>query len=322
MRPLTALAGGVGAARMLQGLIYVLPPGDITAVVNTGDDLTIHGLSVCPDIDTVTYTLAGAMDAERGWGLAGETWAVMDALDRYPDVAPPESRAGQSWFRLGDRDLATHLYRTQRLAEQGTLSEVTAEIAEAWGVEVRILPMSDQRVETRVTVTGPEPETSVEIGFQDYFVRRRHAVPVEAVRFDGVDEAEPAPRVLESISSARRVLICPSNPIVSIGPILAVPGVGQAVADRRQDVVAVSPIIAGAAVRGSADRLMTELGHETSVVGVARLYARYASTLVVDEADAGQADAVEAEGVRCVVAPTLMTGPAEAAALARTVLVS
>ncbi|MDQ3574121.1 MAG: 2-phospho-L-lactate transferase [Actinomycetota bacterium] len=320
MLRLAALAGGVGAARMLCGLSDVMAPTDMTVVVNTGDDLTIHGLRVCPDIDTVTYALAGAIDAERAWGLTGETWAVMAALDRYPDVAPPGSRAGHSWFRLGDRDLATHLYRTQRLAEEGSLSDVTAEIARAWDVQVRLIPMSDQRVETRVTVPGPEPETSVEIGFQDYFVRLGHAVPVQAVRFAGIDEAEPAAGVLESIGSADQVLICPSNPIVSIGPILAVPGVGEAVAQRRRDVVAVSPIIAGTAVRGPADRLMTELGHEASVAGVAHLYTPFASTLVVDEADADMADAVGAEGMRCIVTPTLMTGPAEASALARAVL--
>jgi len=319
-RSLTALAGGVGAARMLRGLTSVLAPSEITAVVNTADDVVLHGLHVSPDIDTVTYTLAEAIDPERGWGLAGETWDAMDALDRYSDVAPGGSGAGQSWFRLGDRDLATHLYRSQRLTEHATLSEVTAEVARAWDVVVRILPMSDGRVETRLTLAEPDSGPSVEIGFQDYFVGRRHSVAVEAVRFAGVDECAPAPGVLESLASAEKVLICPSNPIVSIGPILAVPGLGQAVTDRRRNVVAVSPIIAGAAVRGPADRLMAELGHEATVVGVARLYAPYASTLVVDHTDAHHVAAVEAEGLRCVVAPTLMTGPAEAAALARTVL--
>jgi len=317
---LTALAGGVGAARMLRGLTRVVAAAEITAVVNTADDVVLHGLHISPDIDTVTYTLAEAIDPERGWGLAGETWAVMDALDRYPGIAPSGSAAGQSWFRLGDRDLATHLYRTQRLAEHATLSEITAEVTRAWDVAVRLLPMTDGRVETRLTVAGSHPGASEEIGFQDYFVGRRHAVPVEAVRFAGAAESVPAPGVAESIASAEKVLICPSNPIVSIGPILAVPGLGQAVAARRPDVVAVSPIIAGAAVRGPADRLMTELGHEASVVGVARLYAPHASTLVVDHADAHLAAAVEAEGMCCVVAATLMTGPAEAAALARTVL--
>ena len=317
---LCALAGGVGAARMLRGLADVLPPRDITAVVNTGDDVLVHGLHVSPDLDTVTYSLADAVEWERGWGVDPETWAVMDALDRFGAVAPPDSQAGKTWFRLGDRDLATHLYRTQRLAEQATLSEVTEEIARGWGVGVRLLPMSDDRVETRLTLVGPEPGTSVEVGFQDYFVRRRHAVPVEAVRFVGADEAEPAPGVLDAIASADRLVVCPSNPVVSIAPVLAVPGMAGALSARREDVVAVSPIVAGTALRGPADRLMTELGHEASVVGVARLYAPVAATLVVDEADAALAGPVEAEGVRCLVAPTVMKGAAEAAALARTVI--
>lgn len=311
MPTLTALAGGVGAARMLAGLTAVMAPEDICAVVNTGDDIVLHGLHISPDVDTVIYTLAGAVDPGRGWGLADETWTAMEALARY---------GGQTWFRLGDRDLATHLYRAQRLAEQATLSQVTAEIARAWGVRSRVLPMSDQRIETRITVAGPTPDTSEELGFQDWFVGQRHAVAVQAVRFEGADDAEPAPGVLAAIAEADRVLVCPSNPIVSIGPVLAVPGLREAVAARRDDAVAVSPIVAGAALRGPADRLLADLGHEVSVVGVARLYAPYAATLVVDVADAHLAGAVEAEGVRCVVARSVMHGPAEAAALARTVL--
>ena len=303
---LAALAGGVGAARMLSGLAAVVPPDSITAVVNTADDFRLHGLAICPDLDTCTYTLAGASNTELGWGLAGETWTVMDALERY---------RGQTWFRLGDHDLATHLYRTQRLSEGAALSTVTAEITVAWGVGVRLLPMTDDVVATRVTVEGEG-----EIGFQDYFVARRHSVPVAAVRFDGADAAKPGPGVLEALAAAERVVICPSNPIVSVGPVLAVPGLREAVADRREDVVAVSPIVAGAALKGPADRLLVELGHEASVVGVARLYAPVAGTLVVDTADAALAPAVEAEGVRCVVAPTVMSSPDAAAALARTVL--
>jgi len=308
---LLALAGGVGAARLLRGLVDVMAPADITAVVNTGDDIVLHGLHISPDLDTVTYTLADAGDTDRGWGLAGETWAAMEALERY---------GGHSWFRLGDRDLATHLFRTQRLTEHASLSEVTAAVTQRWGVEVRLLPMSDDRVETRITIAGPVAGTSVEVGFQEWFVGRHHDVAVEAVRFVGADEARPAPGVLEAIASADQVVICPSNPIVSIGPVLAVPGIEDAVADRRDDVVAVSPIVAGAALRGPADTLLRDLGHQASVVGVARLYAPLAATLVIDEADAHLADAVEAEGVRAVVTPSVMTGRAEAAALARAVL--
>lgn len=308
---LTALAGGVGAARMLRGLAGVLDPAAITAVVNTADDVVLHGLHLSPDLDTVVYTLGAGSDEERGWGLAGETWTVMEALERY---------GGQTWFRLGDRDLATHLYRTQRFAEQATLSEVTAEVAAAWSVGVRLLPMSDDRVETRITVAGPGPGTSTEIGFQEWFVGRRHSVAVERVRFDGAEAAHPAPGVLAAINEADTVVICPSNPLVSIAPILAVPGIADAVRARRDDVVAVSPIVAGAALRGPADSLLRELGHESSVVGVAHLYASLAATLVVDDADAELAPGVEAAGMRCVVTPTVMRGRAEAAALARVVV--
>ena len=314
-RRITVLAGGVGAARYLAGLVQVVEPAAVTAVVNTGDDTTLHCLRICPDLDTVTYTLAGASNSELGWGLAGETWQAMDALARLEAQAPPGSAAGATWFRLGDRDLATHLYRTQRLAEGAPLSTVTTELTAAWGLGLALLPMTDEVVATMVTVRGEG-----EIGFQDYFVGRRHSVPVSAVRFDGVEQARPAPGVLAALDEATAIVVAPSNPVVSIGPVVAVPGIAERLRDRRDDVVAVSPIVAGAALKGPADRMLTELGHEASVVGVARLYAPLVGTLVVDEADAGRAGEVEAAGVRCVVAPTVMAGPAEAAALARTTL--
>ncbi len=300
------LAGGVGAARFLRGLLDVVDPHDVTVVGNVGDDVVLHGLHISPDLDTVTYTLAGAIDPERGWGLASESWRAMEALDRYGDG---------SWFRLGDRDLATHLFRTQRLGDGAPLSTVTAEIVAAWGVDVSVLPVTDDRLETLM-----DTEDEGEIGFQDYFVRRRHSVAVRGVRIRGADVARPAPGVLDALDDAEIVVICPSNPIVSIEPVLAVPGVRQAVIARRESVVAVSPIVAGAALKGPADRLLAELGHEVSVVGVARLYAPLAAALVVDEADAALAPAVEAAGMRCVVTAAVMRGPAEAAALARAVL--
>jgi LPPG:FO 2-phospho-L-lactate transferase len=303
---IVCLAGGVGAAKFLRGLFEVVPAPEVTAIVNTGDDIVLHGLHVSPDLDTVTYTLAGLVNPETGWGRAGESWNVLNALEHL---------GGETWFRLGDRDLATHLYRTHRLAQGDTLSQVTAELTRALGVGVRLLPMSNQPVETRVTVADDG-----EIGFQEYFVARRHAVPVEAVRFAGAEAAFPAPGVLDAVADADILVICPSNPLVSIGPVLAVPGLKAAVEARRSAAVAVSPIVAGAALKGPADRLLTELGHESSVVGVARLYAPLAAALVVDEADAGLASAVEAEGMRCIVAPTIMRGQAEAAALARVVL--
>jgi LPPG:FO 2-phospho-L-lactate transferase len=310
---IVAIAGGVGAARMLRALCAVVPPTDITAVVNTGDDVVMHGLRVSPDLDTVTYTLAGAINPETGWGLAGETWQAMTELR-----AASADRLG--WFNLGDRDLGTHLYRTTRLLEGATLSEVTAELAARWGVGVHLRPMSDDRVETRVVLAGPDGSPGAEIGFQEYFVGRRHSVPVTSVRFDGIEAARPAPGILDALAEAETVVICPSNPIVSIGPVLGVPGVADAVAAVRDRVVAVSPIIAGRALKGPADRLLSELGYEASAVGVARMWAPWAATLVIDEADAALVGAIEATGVRAVVAPTVMSGAAESEALARVVL--
>lgn len=292
---------------MLRGLLEVIDPAEVVAVVNTGDDVVLHGLQISPDLDTVTYTLAGAINPETGWGLAGETWAAMDSLSAY-------GKGDLAWFRLGDRDLGTHLYRTARLAAGAPLSQVAAEIAARWGIRMGIVPMSDDRVETRVTVAGTE------IGFQEYFVGHHHQVPVEAVRFDGAEAARPAPGVRDAINAADQVIICPSNPIVSIGPILAVRALGEAVAARRPAVVAVSPIVAGRALKGPADHMLVELGHESSVVGVARLYAPVASTLVIDQADGDLAAAVEAEGMACVVTRTVMATVDDAAALAQTIL--
>jgi LPPG:FO 2-phospho-L-lactate transferase len=311
------IAGGVGAARFLAGLVEVVDPSGITAIVNVADDLELHGLSISPDLDTITYTLAGAIDPERGWGLAGETWAAMDELG---------SLGGPSWFSLGDRDLATHLYRTGRLRSGATLTEVTAELTAARSLRLTVLPATDDEWRTRVTVSTAAGEHSSdtthqhteEISFQEYFVGRRHAVPVRNVRFAG--DPTPAPGVLEALEAAEVIVIAPSNPIVSIEPVLAIPGIREAVAARRDQVVAVSPIVAGAALKGPADRMLAELGHEPTVMGVARLYASFAATLVVDDADDALAPAVEALGVRCVVCPTVMHGPSEAATLARAVL--
>jgi len=298
----------VGAARLLAGLVEVTDPAGLTAVINTADDLVLHGLSISPDIDTVTYTLAGLDNREQGWGVAGETWAVMDAL---------EALGGPSWFRLGDRDLATHLYRSDRLAEGATLSEVTAELAARRGVTIALLPMSDDPVRTLVTIEAPGG--TQEISFQDYFVRLRHDVAVRALRFAGAESAHPAPGVLDALADAELIICCPSNPLVSIGPILAVPGIEDLLTKRRPEVVAVSPIVGGAALRGPADRLLRELGHEPSARGVARLYAPWVGTLVVDHADAALAPAIEREGVRCLVTDTVMANRTRAASLAAVV---
>jgi LPPG:FO 2-phospho-L-lactate transferase len=310
---LVALCGGVGAARMLSGLVRVVPGDEITAIVNVGDDMVLHGLSISPDLDTVTYTLAGMDNRETGWGVAGESWAVMDELARL---------GGEDWFRLGDRDLATHLFRTGRLAAGEPLSAVTAALCERRGIAVRMLPVTDDPLRTRVTLAAESDlgPAGTEVGFQDYFVRLAHDVPVRGVRFDGADDARPAPGVMDALEHAGTIVVCPSNPVVSIGPLLAVPGVEDALRARRPDVVAVSPIVAGAALKGPADRLLRELGTEPSVVGVARWYASWVGTLVIDEADAAHAAAVEAEGMRCLVAPTIMSSPERAADLAKVVL--
>jgi LPPG:FO 2-phospho-L-lactate transferase len=304
---LAALAGGVGAARFLCGLVDVVPPETITAIVNTGDDDEFHGLWVCPDLDSVTYALAGANNPETGWGLAGETFHAVDAIARY---------GVPTWFRLGDRDLATHLYRTQRRREGAPLSAVTAEIAAAWGLRVRLLPMTYDRVATRITVPGPAGGVT-ELALQEWFVRDRAEPTVLGVRFDGADAARPAPGVLEALARAETILICPSNPVISIGPVLAVPGVRDLLAARRSRVVAVSPIVGGRPVKGPADRLMGPLDLEVSSVGIARAYADVCATLVIDEADASDAARIEALGLRAVVTDTLMRDSRVAAALAR-----
>ncbi len=298
----TVLAGGVGAARYLRGALESFDNSTVSAVVNVGDDLILHGLYVSPDLDTCTYTLAGAIDPERGWGLVDETWQAMDELGRY---------GGDNWFSLGDRDLGTHLYRTSRLASGATLTQATAEIAAAWGLECSLLPITDDRVSTRVTIEG-----GAEIDFQEYFVRLAHDVAVESVSFHGANGAKATAAASKAITGADCLVIAPSNPVVSIGPILAIPGVREAVTARRSRNVAVSPIVGGAALKGPADRMLRELGEESSVVGVARLYRDLAATLIIDEVDAALADEVEEAGMIAVVMPTIMSKAGVAAALA------
>lgn len=306
---ITVIAGGVGAARFLAGLLQVVDPSEVTAIVNVGDDTDLHGLHISPDIDTVTYTLAGEINPDTGWGLRGETWNAMDTVRRY---------GGATWFQLGDRDLGTHLFRTGRLRDGATLSEVTAEITEGWQLGLRLLPATDDPLRTMVTVVDADAER--EVTFQEYFVQRHHDVPVTALRFEGASSARPAPGVLDALADADVVVIAPSNPLVSIGPVLAVPGVRDMLATILERTVAISPIIAGAALKGPADRMLRELGYDASVVGVAELYASVAAALVIDEADAALADAVEAIGPRAVVAHTVMSTPDAAAHLAEVTL--
>ncbi len=306
MADTVVLCGGVGAARLLTGLIQVVDPAELTAIVNVADDMELHGLHISPDLDTVVYTLSGQVSRERGWGLEGETWQAMEMVRHY---------GGADWFSLGDRDLGTHLFRTDQLRRGRALDEITTDIAAAWGLTFRVLPVSNDRVRTMVTTVDHG-----EISFQEYFVARAHSVPVTSVRFDGAADAEPAPGVLDAITGAERVIIAPSNPAVSIDPVLAVPGVSEALRARRSSVVAVSPIIAGKAIKGPADRLLTELGREASVIGVAQWYRDLIGTLVVDDADADRAVEIEALGIAAVATDTIMSEPAVAAGLARTLL--
>ena len=304
-RVITVLSGGVGAARLLGALSMVMEPSEITAVVNVGDDLVLHGLTICPDLDTITYTLAGLNNDKLSWGLRGESWRVMDAL---------EDLGGEAWFRLGDRDLATHLYRTQRLAEGATKSDVARELCEHWGVAVRLLPVTNDEVATMF-------DTEVgRLSFQEYFVRHRHGIEVSAISFDGAARAVAAPEVLDALRTCSRIVIAPSNPLISIEPILQVPGIRAILEDRHADVVAVSPIIAGAAVKGPADRLLAELGHDVSCVGVAHYYRGLIGTLVIDQADAELATAVRERGINVHVTTTIMSSPENARRLGEAVL--
>lgn len=306
---IVVLAGGVGAARFLSGLLHVTPASNIVAVVNTGDDTELHGLSISPDIDTVTYTLANAIDPERGWGLRDETWRAMESLTKFESVRPPDSTAAPRWFNLGDQDLATHFYRTARLQEGATLSEVTDEVRRAFGLDVRILPMTNHAVRTHVELS------SEWVSFQEYFVRLQHSVPVKSVKFTHSLQAEFID--LQLLDDADTIVIAPSNPIVSIGPIRSLPGVDEALQKNRENIVAISPIVAGSALKGPADRMLTELGHEPTVVGVARMYAPVCSTLIIDRQDEHLASEVEKQGMKCIVTDTIMSQPGVSASLAR-----
>lgn len=299
------MAGGVGAAKFMRGLIEVHDPASCTAVVNVADDFVLHGLRISPDIDTVTYTLSDNVNPDTGWGRRDETWAVMKELREL---------GGETWFNLGDRDLATHLYRTNRAQAGAPLSEITSEVTTAMGIAASIVPVSDDTVATRLTLTD-----GTEIAFQDYFVARQHSVAVTGVSFQGADLATPAPGVLEALSDASMIVIAPSNPIVSIGPLRAVAGIEGALRQRREDIIAISPIVGGKTLKGPADRLMRELGHEVSAVGVAQLYRDLAGTLVVDNADRKHVEAIEAIGVRCIVTDTIMSDVTRSAQLATTV---
>jgi LPPG:FO 2-phospho-L-lactate transferase len=308
MPRVVALAGGVGGARLAHGLQLAVAPGDLTVVVNTGDDAEFHGLLVCPDHDTVLYTLAGLADRERGWGRAGETWAAAGQLARLGEP---------TWFQLGDRDLALHVHRTRRLREGVRPTTIALDVAARLDVATRILPMADEPVRTRVRTADGW------LAFQDWFVRLRADPPVLEVAFDGVERARVTPEAEAAFARADAIVICPSNPLVSIAPILAVPGIRDAIGAARGRgvrVAAVSPIVGGKALRGPADRMLAALGEEVSALGVARRYVGLVDAFVIDEADASLAPAIERLGLDAIVAPSVMSDDASREALARVVL--
>ncbi|MFL5766814.1 MAG: 2-phospho-L-lactate transferase [Actinomycetota bacterium] len=307
----TALAGGVGAGKFLRGIVCAVPAEDITVVVNTADDVEMHGLLISPDVDSVLYWLGDLADRERGWGRRDETFRATEELRRM--------NAPDAWFGLGDLDLATHLYRTAALARGEGTASVTAELAERFGVRSRILPMSEQRVTTRIDAVDEQGRT-LDLHFQEYWVLRGARDDVKGIRYEGAAEARPGPGVSEAIAAADAIVVCPSNPVASIGPILAVPGIADAVRSRRDRVVGVSPIVAGAPLRGMADRLMPVAGLEVSATGAAEAYRGLLSGWVIDERDRELAPRIEALGMRCVATDTVMESDAVAESVARAAL--
>ncbi len=300
-----ALAGGVGGAKLAAGLEAILVPGDLTVVVNTADDFDLWGLRICPDLDTVMYTLAGVANTETGWGVAGETFATLEALARYGE---------DTWFWLGDRDLATHVLRTARLRAGESLTQITADLSSALGVESAILPMCDERVSTMLeTPEGP-------LEFQEYFVRRRQKDEVLGVKLHGIEKARATKTVSEALAAADVVVFCPSNPVVSIGPILAVPGMREALVASPAPKVAVSPIVGGRALKGPADKMLASLGHEVSASGVARMYEGLVDGMVVDRVDEEERAEIEDLGMRVLVTEAVMRDEADRARLGREVL--
>jgi LPPG:FO 2-phospho-L-lactate transferase len=306
---IVVLAGGVGGARFLRGVLAAAPGAEVTAVVNTGDDVTLHGLRICPDLDTVMYTLGDGIDEERGWGRRGETWTVKDELAAYG--------AEPSWFGLGDRDLATHLVRTRMLDAGYPLSEVTAALADRWRPGVRLLPMSDQRVETHVVVTDPATGRPAAIHFQEWWVRHKAEPPVHEFVSVGADEANVLPAVRDAIVDADAVLLAPSNPVVSIGTVLGVPGIRDAVRAAAGRVVGISPVVGGQVVRGMADRCLPVVGVEVSAEGVGRHYGARADGGLLDAWLVHTGDTAEVPGVDVRAVPLLMSDPAATADMVR-----
>ncbi|HTT74845.1 MAG TPA: 2-phospho-L-lactate transferase [Candidatus Binataceae bacterium] len=307
MKPaVTTLAGGVGAAKFLRGLVRRIDPRRLTIVVNTGDDEEFFGLHVSPDIDTVTYTLADVINKANGWGLEGESFNALDALGRY---------YGKPWFNLGDRDLATHLYRTERMRAGATLSEITSDIAWRFGITARILPMSNDRIRTFVKLKGGRP-----LPFQEYFVRRRARGRVESIELRGIEEASALPEALRAIADSRAIILAPSNPFVSLAPILNLKGMREALISVRDRVAAISPIVGGKTIKGPADKMLRGLGHEVSPLAVARLYQDFLGAFILDTIDHSYIEPIRELGIRAVATNTIMSTPAKAARLADVVM--
>lgn len=301
----TLLAGGTGGAKLAHGFQMALPPGDLTVIVNVGDDTEHFGLLVCPDLDTILYTLAGLSDREQGWGVAGDTFTAMDLLTLYGE---------ETWFRIGDADLGTHVRRAHLMRDGASLTDAAASMAASLGVPSHLVPATDDRLRTFLQTDAGE------LDFQAYFVQRAQRDEVRAVRFDGAEAARPSPAALTGLATAELVVIGPSNPIVSIGPILAVPGIREALLASPAQRIGVSGIVAGKALRGPADRMLTSLGHESSALGVARLYEGLVKRFVIDEADAALAPAIESLGMAVSVLPTVMHKDEDRAGLARELL--
>ena len=302
---ITALAGGVGASKLLLGLYEVTDPSSLTIIVNTGDDIVLHGLRISPDLDIVTYTLAGVVDSAKGWGLRSETFHALKHLAGY---------GRPNWFNLGDRDLATHIHRTAVLAEGKTLSQAADSVRIALGVKSRILPMSDEPVPTMIDSNeGP-------LHFQEYLVKRRAEPVVKGIRFAGVESAKPAPGVLEAIREADYIFVCPSNPLISIGPILAVPQIRDQLRAHKGKVFAVCPLVGGKSLKGPSDKMLAQLGHNSTALSVAKLYADFTGTFVIDPADKSQSCAISGLGMQVAVIPTVMNTGARKRKLARALL--
>ena len=302
---ITALAGGVGAARFLQGLVKLVPEENLTIIVNTGDDIELYGLHISPDIDIVMYTLSGIVDEEKGWGVKDDTFHCLETLQKY---------GSETWFKLGDRDLATHIHRTCLLRKGYKLSEVTAKLCQAFGLKVRLIPMTDEKFATFIVTDKGK------MHFQEYLVKRGAQDKVINVEFEGAEKAKPAPGVVDSILNSEAIIICPSNPIVSIGTILSVKGVRKALRETKAEIIAISPIVGGSPIKGPADKLMSGLGLEVSAYGVAAFYKDFLDAFVIDNIDSAQKPRIEALGLKVAVTNTIMKTLEDKVELARVVL--